>query len=424
MKTYNYFKWRIWTILAFSFVMALFHRSALGAISTDVSNSLGLTALELSNLASITFYTYAMMQIPAGILLDRLGYKKISLLGMISTGLGSILFGFSSSIALAYISRFLIGLGTSVIFISILKAQQIWFSKEDFTKASGLLSFIGNIGGIVATFPLALLALFMGWRSSMVFMGALCIVVALLIHFFTANSPSDYGFKARGTDASPTKQSVSLLSSIKIVLLSPHIWRNFFILFTLVGCTTTLTGLWGIRYLETVYHMSSTEASFYIAFIIYGLVAGSLCVNKIASLFKGKLYLYPRISCIFITLCWSYILFIAKGKPPIGVLVILFFIMGFLAMSHILAFTDITDHISSENSGLASSIVNCGEFLGSSIIALIIGSVLDLTWSGELVNGIRSYGPTSYTQAFWIFLFISILGIATSFIGTLKKSQS
>lgn len=421
MKTYNYYKWRIWIILAFSFVMALFHRSALGAISSDVSNSLGLTALELSNLASITFYTYAMMQIPAGILLDKLGYKKTSTWGMIFTGLGSILFGFTNHLFVAYLSRIFIGLGSSVIFISILKAQQIWFTKEDFTKASGLLSFIGNIGGIVATFPLAMLALLMGWRSSMVLMGVLCLVCALFIHCFTGSSPTDYGFESKGHI--PCTSTVSLWVSIKHVLTTPHTWRNFFILFTIVGCTTTLTGLWGIRYLEAVYDMKSTQASFYIAFIIYGLVAGSLCVNKVASLFHGKLYLYPRISCILIASIWGYILFIAEGKPPLSILVILFFIMGFLAMSHILAFTDITDYVSSHNSGLASSIVNSGEFLGSSVIAMCIGTTLDTVWKGTVIDGIRFYDPSSYTMAFSIFFIISLLGVITSFIGTNPKSM-
>lgn len=422
MKTYDFYKWRIWIILAFSFVMALFHRSALGAISSDVSKDLGLAASQLSNLASLTFYTYAMMQIPSGILLDRFGYKLMSMFGMLATGIGSILFAFANHIAFAYAGRFLIGLGTSVIFISILKAQQIWFTKEEFTKASGLLSFIGNIGGVVATFPLALLAVMMGWRSSMVFMGLLCIIISCLIFFFTASHPKDYGLIPPSSDqATQDKSSTSLLKSLKEVIMSPHTWRNFFVLFTIVSCTTTLTGLWGIRYLETVYEMSSTKASFYIAFIIYGLVIGSLSVNKIASLCGDKLYLYPRISCSVMALFWFYILVFAKGKPSLIILVIVFFMMGFVAMSHILAFTDINQHVSSENNGLASSVINSGEFLGSSLLSLIIGTILDLTWSGEAINGVRFYSPNSYTLAFSIFLIISLLGIATGFIGVSKK---
>ena len=68
--------------------------------------------------------------------------------------------------------RLLVGLGTSVIFISVLKAQSIWFNKREFTKASGLLSFIGNMGGdtcyISACYFSGLygVALFNDWNGS------------------------------------------------------------------------------------------------------------------------------------------------------------------------------------------------------------------------------------------------------------------
>ncbi len=426
MNSYTYHKWRIWTILTFSFVMALFHRSAMGAISQDLTLALGLTASELSSLVSITFYTYALMQIPSGILLDLLGYKKMSALGMFATGFGSILFGFSNQFWVACISRFLIGAGTSVIFISILKMQQIWFSTEDFTKASGLLSFIGNMGGIIATFPLALLSLLTGWRLAMVVMGGICVVLCLIIALGVKNTPEAYGFSMPDTEGSevgsPTP-TYSIRQSLRVLLCDKMIWRNFFVLFTIVGCTTTLTGLWGINYLLNVYGLSSTEASFYVAFMIYGLVIGSLAVNPIATHLKNGLILYPRFACIGMMLCWVYILVFANGKPSLPVLALLFFILGFLAMSHILAFTDVSNRCDPRMGGLASSIVNSGEFLGSSIISLVIGLTLDLSWTGTLVEGIRVYEASAYRFAFGIFILVPLLGLLTSFLGNTKNAK-
>ena len=444
MKTYTYHKWRIWTILTFSFVMALFHRSAIGAISQDLTLSLELTASELSALVSITFYTYALMQIPAGILLDLFGYKKISALGMLVTGLGSVLFSFSTHFIVACVSRFLIGMGTSVIFISILKMQHLWFTQSDFTKASGLLSFVGNMGGVIATFPLALLAILMGWRSAMFLMGGICICLGCIIFLRVKNTPRDYGFslpnstplkenshtvqdKAISVDK---KESVSPIPQISVrtiftnlmtLLRHRGVWRNFFVLFTITGCTTTLTGLWGINYLINVYGLSNAEASFYVAFMIYGFVCGSLAVNPIARLFKNNLIIYPRIACVGMLVCWTYILFVAKGTPPLEVLALLLFILGFLAMSHILAFTDVTTYCEPHTSGLASSLVNSGEFLGSSIISLLIGLILDFTWSGTLIDGVRVYEPSAYILAFSLFIIVPAIGLLTSFLEQKSK---
>ena len=132
MRSYEFYKWRIWIILAFSFVLSLFHRGAMGVISPYLSYDLNATASEISQIASVTFYTYALMQIPAGLLLDYYGYRKVSGIGIFITGIGSILLGLTPYLSLAFLGRLLIGLGTSVIFISVLKAQSILFSKNDF----------------------------------------------------------------------------------------------------------------------------------------------------------------------------------------------------------------------------------------------------------------------------------------------------
>lgn len=415
---YNFYKWRIWSILAISFVMSLFQRGAVGVISSDISRDLGLTATELGNVASIAFYTYAFMQIPAGLLLDYFGYKKISFYGILTTGIGSIILGLATNVFGAYSGRFLVGLGTSVIFIAVLKAQTIWFRKDEFTKASGKLSFIGNLGGVIATFPLAFLVYLLGWRYSMIFMGAICIIISILIALYVKNSPCEYGFEPEGSEIKNVK--VDVFKAIKRVIKIKEVWRGFFILFTLVGCTTTITGLWGINYLTSVYKVSTGKASFIVAFIIYGLVCGSLFVDKAIKIFKNNIIIYPRIAAVINSIIWIYILVIRRGVPTLTELSIVFFIMGFLAMAHIIAFTDINNYCESENSGLASSIVNSGEFIGSSIISLVIGFILDISWRGEVVNGVRVYSEAQYKGSFYIFLIISVIGIFVTFIGNKK----
>ena len=421
MKSYNFYKWRVWTILAFSLVLSLFHRGAMGVISPSMSLDLNASASQMSNIASVTFYTYALMQIPAGLLLDRYGYRKINGIGMLITGLGALLLGVTSSIPLAYISRLLVGLGTSVIFISVLKAQSIWFSRDEFTKASGLLAFIGNTGGVLATFPLAFLVTYIGWRFSMIVMGIICLLLFVVIFFYVKNHPNDYGYEPQGE--AKNSSPLHLKDSFKSVIFNTAIWRNFFALFTLVGCTTAFSGVWGTNYLITVYQITETKASFYISFILVGLIVGALCIHPILNWFNHQPVLCQRGASILMTLCWVYFLLITAGKPSLVVLPILFFLIGFSATAHILSFTDITDRCTSDYSGLASSFINAGEFISSSVITLFIGIFLDLTFTGTTMNGVRSYTPTQYQLCFLIFLFISALGILTSFIPSKQEKE-
>ena len=413
-RSYDFYKWRIWIILSLTFVMSLFHRSALGVVSDDISRTLNLSAVQLGNLASVTFYSYAIMQIPAGILLDVYGYKKVSMFGIIFTGIGSILLGFSQNLWMAYGGRFLVGVGTSVIFISVLKAQSIWFSKDQFSKASSKLSFIGNLGGVIATFPLAVMALKLGWRNSFYIMGIACFFIGLMVYKYVYSSPNDVGFSALGDESQVKKIKLGL--ALKRVISNRATWRNFFILFSLVGCTTALTGLWGVSYFTSIYGVDKTTSAFYISFIIYGLVGGSILVGNVDRFLSNPIKTFPRISLIINTSIWIYILIIEDGKPPIKVVPYLFFTMGMFAMSHILCFTDIKEKVDTLYIGIATSVVNSGEFVGSSIISILIGYFLDTRWKGEVSNGIKVYGLVEYRIAFLIFLAISILGIIMTFI--------
>ncbi|WP_238885959.1 MFS transporter [Clostridium sp. YIM B02551] len=413
-RSYDFYKWRIWIILSLTFVMSLFHRSALGVVSDDIARTLNLSAIQLGNLASITFYSYAIMQIPAGILLDVYGYKKVSIFGVVFTGIGSILLGFSENIWMAYGGRLLVGIGTSVIFISVLKAQSIWFSKEQFSKASSKLSFIGNLGGVIATFPLAAMAIALGWRKSFYIMGLACFFIGFMVYKYVYSSPMDVGFSAVGDETKVQKIKLGL--ALKRVVSNRATWRNFFILFSLVGCTTALTGLWGVSYFTSIYGVDKTTSAFYISFIIYGLVGGSILVGNVDRFLSNPIRTFPRISLIVNTSIWIYILIIEGGKPPIKVVPYLFFTMGMFAMAHILCFTDIKEKVDSLYIGIATSVVNSGEFVGSSIISILIGYFLDFNWSGEISNGVKIYGLVEYKIAFFIFLVISILGIIMTFI--------
>lgn len=91
-------------------------------------------------------YAYIVMQIPTGILLDYLGPKKTIIADCIVAAFSSVMFSLSVNIPMAYLSRLLVGLGVSVVFLCILQIQANWFPAEKFAAMSGLTSFMGSMG--------------------------------------------------------------------------------------------------------------------------------------------------------------------------------------------------------------------------------------------------------------------------------------
>jgi sugar phosphate permease len=108
-------------------------------------------------------------------------------------GLGSIIFGFSPNIQMAFLGRLVVGFGVSVVFVSILKTQTEWFYEREFGTMSGLTSFVGNLGGALAQTPLVFLVSLLTWRYTFVMIGAFSLVVAILCYIIVRNKPSDMG---------------------------------------------------------------------------------------------------------------------------------------------------------------------------------------------------------------------------------------
>lgn len=421
MHSFSHYKWKTWLLMAMAFVFSLFHRGALSVISPTLVDELHLSATAMSNIVSITYYTYALLQIPAGIALDSFGYRKVSSVGIAVAGFGSILIGAAQSMNMLLIARFLVGVGTSALFISALKAQRIWFSHQEFIKVSGYLSFLGCIGAIGSTFPLGMLTNLLGWRYTMFLIGAICIILGILIMTQLKDTPDQLGFPY----VRPAQRSVKLpfLSILKHCLTHMATVRNFIILFTTVGATTALTGLWGIPYLMHQYRMGETHAAFYIAFVMYGLLSGSLLIHPIAIKFERNLMKLVRYALMAHFILWYVFLFVFHGKPPLFLLALFLFLLGFFATAHLLSFVDINEQLTTDDSGMASSIVNAGEFVGSTLLSIGIGWILDLTFFGVTISGVRMYETSQFLLAFRLFALTSLIGILATFIGSKPKNK-
>lgn len=189
----SHYRWVVWGILVSIYLIVFFHRLSAGVIAEDLINPFGMTATQIANLGSMYFYAYTIMQIPSGILADHLGPKKTAIMGCFVAAIGSLIFSFAVNVPMAYVGRLLVGLGVSVIFLCVLKIQANWFPAEKFATMSGLTSFIGGLGGLLAQGPLLMVVGLMGWRNSFLLMGIITIALAILTLLFVKNTPTERG---------------------------------------------------------------------------------------------------------------------------------------------------------------------------------------------------------------------------------------
>jgi len=150
-------RWLVWAVLAFCFAIVFFHRVSLAVVSDQLMAEFNLGAAALGNLGAVYFYVYTAMQIPSGILADTTGPRLTVTAGMLLAAMGAAVFALAQSLAVATAGRFLTGLGVSVVFVSVQKAQTYWFRPREFATITGLTSTVGNTGAILAATPLACL---------------------------------------------------------------------------------------------------------------------------------------------------------------------------------------------------------------------------------------------------------------------------
>lgn len=410
---YNRTKWTIWAVLALAFVVVFFHRYSTAVVAEDLASELNLTGTQLSNLASMYFWAYAIMQIPNGILIDYIGPRKTTSLGMLLAGIGSLIFAFAPNITVAYIGRLLVGVGVAGVFVSILKIQAVWFKREEFPMITGYSSLVGNFGGVLATTPLAMLVLAIGWRYSFIVISVVSLLFYGLIMTLVKDHPREIGFEAPNGDP-PASQESFWVGLVK-VLKNPYTWPNFFILFTLMGAITSFSGLWGVPYLMHIYELSRGQASQYVLLLTTGIMVGSVIIGTIAKKI-GRIKIVILTGASIFTLIWFYIIVIANGQPPLWQLPVLYLILGITAVSFILSFTNAKEVNNPHLAGTATSVANVGGFLGGALLNIFVGYILDLNWDGVLVNGARVYSLGAYKLAFTVFLAMGVFALIATLI--------
>ena len=116
-------KWSIFGVLILTYILVYFHRMAPGVVSEFLMADFQTTGARLGSLSAIYFFVYAFMQIPSGVIADTLGTRTSIVFGNLIAGMGSLTFGLAESFEVACAGRFLVGLGVSVVFVSIMKTK-------------------------------------------------------------------------------------------------------------------------------------------------------------------------------------------------------------------------------------------------------------------------------------------------------------
>ncbi|MBI4292575.1 MAG: MFS transporter [Betaproteobacteria bacterium] len=375
-------RWTAYVLGATAFVLAYFHRLAPAAIAGELQRAFDTSGTTLGVLAAAYFYVYFAMQVPSGVLADTWGPRRLFTAGALVAGAGSIIFGLAGTLEVAIAGRLLVGLGVSVAFISVLKLTAAWFSERQFATVTGLLMFIGNMGGLLSAAPLAWIVGFTSWRNVFVAAGALSLGLAALIWALLRDNPRNLGLptlnEIEGRPEPPPHTS-HWLEGLGVVLRNRLTWPGFFMNLGLVGSFLTFAGLWAVPYLREVHGMERTLATYHTSVMVLGFATGSLVVGALSDRMRRRLPLMRALGALYAA-CW--LPFLGGWALPLGASFALCALMGIAIAGATLSWSCAKEVNPPELSGTATSVVNTGGFLGPAIYQPLVGWVLDLSSRG------------------------------------------
>jgi sugar phosphate permease len=259
------------------------------------------------------------------------------------------------------------------VFIAILKISSVWFPARRFATLTGVTMFAGNLGAVISGGPLAWVVAQTSWRSVFVGLAALSIGLGLATWWCVRDRPEDLGFPAVNSIA-PSEAVRHWIHALREVLGNTATWPGFFVNIGIGGSFLAFAGLWAVPYLVEVYGMPRVTAAEHASLLLLGVAVGALAIGWLSDRLGSRRGLM-RLCTLLYALSWlPWILHVTWAE---WATLAWAFLMGLLIPGFTLSWTVAKEVNRPEHSGMATSVVNLGIFLGTGILQPLVGVVLD-----------------------------------------------
>lgn len=390
----------IWAMAAAFYLYEVALRVAPAGITDQLMQHFDITSTGLGLLVGAYYWSYVLMQLPCGLILDKFGPQKVISISALVCGAGTILFCQADTLTLAVFGRILVGMGSACAFIAALKVATDWFSPRRFALIAGLTNMMGTFGGNFAGSPLSYLSENYGWVNIFTLMGLSGFFIALLAYLIIEDKPSK------------SFDNFHKFKRILIVLsMNKQIWLAGVVGGILYLPVTAFAELWGVPFLTRVFDGDNFIGSLTTNLVFIGMAVG----GPIFAVMSTKMQSYKRVLQLTAVLAGGISLLIVFSPffDRDSVLCLLFS-LGFVIGGQVLVFSLAKVNVESNAYGTAMGFTNAIISFVAVFSQVIMGIILDFVWDGSVSEmGTRIYTADAYQYAI---VFLPILMLICMFI--------
>lgn len=400
---------RAWLILALgigTYAVAVFQRASLGVAGVEAQRRFGITAAVLGLFGVLQLAVYASLQVPVGVVLDRLGSRRLIATGAAVMGIGQLVVATTHSVAPAVVGRVLVGAGDAMTFISVLRLITLWFPPRRVPVLTQTTGILGQIGQIAAAFPLVALLQSAGWGTSFLLAAGAGLGVAVACAAALRDPPAHQAAVRPEPVAGQTRARLARAWREPGTRLG--LWTHFTAQFS----GTVFALLWGYPFLVVGEGRTPAEAGLLLTpLVLVSMVVGPV-LGHLAVRWPYRRSV-PVLAIVGATAAAWTVVLAWPGRAPLALLVGLVIVLASNGPGSVLGFDYARTENEAERIGSATGIVNVGGFVASLLTIALIGIVL--TASSRGTPG--GYTLHDYKLAFsvqYAFWAVGVLGVLYS----------
>ena len=173
-------RWRIAWLLGIGVLVNFFDRVNLSVSHDSLIAAFGISDVVFGYLSSSYNWTYALCQLPIGVVLDKLGVRRVGRIGTFIWSAASFAASAAPNLSAFFGARFLLGIGEAPTFPSNAKAIGLWFPERERSFATSLNDSAAKFASAIGVPVIGVVLIHAGWRWSFAFTGAISFAYFLL----------------------------------------------------------------------------------------------------------------------------------------------------------------------------------------------------------------------------------------------------
>jgi MFS family permease len=373
---------------AASYYLSYFFRTINALISSDLVADFNLSARSLGLLTSV-FFLSAFFQVPVGVLVDRVGLRRVQSVLLLVTAIGAVMFSFGAAVWVLVLARALVGLGAGAAVVVGFKAIATWYPRERLALMNGCFVMVGSLGAVMATAPAEVLLASIGWRGlfqAFAFMAVICAAATFIL------VPDE------------SRLSTTTGANLGAILADKRLWRLAPLSTMCISTAWAFQGLWAAPWMEDVENLSRPAIVRHLFVMAVALSLGSLLLGAGAHFLRRR---GVRAQDVMLVVAGVFIfaeLVLILGAPSSSYAI--WAIIASLGGASVLTYAILPEYFPTKMIGQANAVLSSCHIAGAFFLQYITGLVVGL-WTSHGGH----YPALAYRAAFALIVILQVAAI-------------